>query len=66
MCLKSTLHAAMAQLVEQLNRNQQVGGSSPSCSTMKVSSEPTRFVFLIIFISDFNKGYINIPKNCSI
>ena len=35
----------MAQLVEQLNRNQQVGGSSPSCSTMKKLCEPKKVRF---------------------
>ena len=35
---KQIIFAGMAQLVEQLNRNQQVGGSSPSSSTrMKVT-----------------------------
>ena len=32
----------MAQLVEQLNRNQQVGGSSPSCSTIDESVRTIR------------------------
>ena len=40
------ISAAMAQLVEQLNRNQQVGGSIPSCSTIEVKSRTLAIYYI--------------------
>ena len=49
-------HAGMAQLVEQLNRNQQVGGSIPSSSTIEINNRTLEIVseFLLKYLPYFD------------
>ena len=42
--------AGIAQLVEQLICNQQVGGSSPSTSSKQIGNMSVRMCFLFIFL----------------
>ena len=60
------MYAEIAQLVEQLSRNQQVVGSSPIFGTIKYLSEHNICSIIGNPISVHEVGFFNAPKRRSI